>query len=59
MERRGGDPTKVEIAENAWRIIFQETSRVDKAFAYLAMAGDKGLDIVMRSRKPRKTIGTL
>ena len=34
----------MEIAETLAHH-FSETSRVDKAFAYLAMAGDKSLDI--------------
>jgi class 3 adenylate cyclase len=43
LERRGGNRL-MEIAETLAHH-FSETSRVDKAFAYLAMAGDKSLDI--------------
>jgi class 3 adenylate cyclase/tetratricopeptide (TPR) repeat protein len=43
LERRGGNRL-IEIAETLAHH-FSQTSRADKAFAYLAMAGDKSLDI--------------
>ncbi|HZZ21897.1 MAG TPA: AAA family ATPase [Roseiarcus sp.] len=43
LERRGGNRL-MEIAETLAHH-FSETPRVDRAFAYLAMAGDKSLDI--------------
>ncbi len=43
LERRGGNRL-MEIAETLAHH-FSETSRLDKAFTYLAMAGDKSLDI--------------